>query len=68
MLVFTGTPDGVDWPAGLHDSWQPGQQLVSRIEGLGEMLSTPFRSRADARPRPATGLQQRLTASFQKHK
>ena len=64
-VVFTGTPDGVGLARRPARFLQPGEQLVSRIEGLGEMRHT-FRSAADARHGSDRVAIQRLTASFPK--
>jgi 2-keto-4-pentenoate hydratase/2-oxohepta-3-ene-1,7-dioic acid hydratase in catechol pathway len=64
-VVFTGTPAGVGLARRPPRFLQPGEQLVSRIEGLGEMRHT-FRSAAGARRGSDQVAIQRLTASFPK--
>jgi 2,4-didehydro-3-deoxy-L-rhamnonate hydrolase len=64
-VVFTGTPAGVGLARRPARFLQPGEQLVSRIEGIGEMRHT-FRSAADARRGSDQLAIQRLTASFPK--
>jgi 2,4-diketo-3-deoxy-L-fuconate hydrolase len=64
-VVFTGTPAGVGLARRPARFLQPGEQLVSRIEGIGEMRHT-FRSAADARRGSDQVAIQRLTASFPK--
>ena len=64
-LVFTGTPAGVGLARRPARFLQPGEQLVSRIEGIGEMRHT-FRSAAGARRGSDQVAIQRLTASFPK--
>jgi 2,4-didehydro-3-deoxy-L-rhamnonate hydrolase len=64
-VVFTGTPAGVGLARRPPRFLQPGEQLVSRIEGIGEMRHT-FRSAAGARRGSDQVAIQRLTASFSK--
>jgi 2,4-didehydro-3-deoxy-L-rhamnonate hydrolase len=64
-VVFTGTPAGVGLARRPPRFLQPGEQLVSRIEGIGEMRHT-FRSAADARSGSDQVAIQRLAASFPK--
>ena len=64
-VVFTGTPAGVGLARRPPRFLQPGEQLVSRIEGVGEMRHT-FRSAAGARRGSDQVAIQRLTASFPK--
>ena len=64
-VVFTGTPAGVGLARRPPRFLQPGEQLVSRIEGIGEMRHT-FRSAAGARQGSDQVAIQRLTASFPK--
>jgi 2,4-didehydro-3-deoxy-L-rhamnonate hydrolase len=64
-VVFTGTPAGVGLARSPARFLQPGEQLVSRIEGIGEMRHT-FRSAAGARRGSDQVAIQRLTASFPK--
>jgi 2,4-didehydro-3-deoxy-L-rhamnonate hydrolase len=64
-VVFTGTPAGVGLARRPPRFLQPGEQLVSRIEGIGEMRHT-FRSAAGARQGSDQVALQRLTASFPK--
>jgi 2,4-diketo-3-deoxy-L-fuconate hydrolase len=64
-VVFTGTPAGVGLARRPPRFLQPGEQLNSRIEGIGEMRHT-FRSAADARQGSDQLAIQRLTASFPK--
>jgi 2,4-diketo-3-deoxy-L-fuconate hydrolase len=64
-VVFTGTPAGVGLARRPARFLQPGEQLVSRIEGIGEMRHT-FRSAAGARRGSDQLAIQRLTASFPK--
>jgi 2,4-diketo-3-deoxy-L-fuconate hydrolase len=64
-VVFTGTPAGVGLARRPARFLQPGEQLVSRIEGIGEMRHT-FRSAAGARRGSGQVAIQRLTASFPK--
>src|SRR5260370_41364225 len=64
-VVFTGTPAGVGLARRAPRFLQPGEQLVSRIEGVGEMRHT-FRSAAGARRGGGQGAIQRLTAPFPK--
>jgi 2,4-diketo-3-deoxy-L-fuconate hydrolase len=62
-VVFTGTPAGVGLARRPPRFLQPGEQLVSRIEGIGEMRHT-FRNAAGARRGSDQIAIQRLTASF----
>jgi 2-keto-4-pentenoate hydratase/2-oxohepta-3-ene-1,7-dioic acid hydratase in catechol pathway len=39
-LVFTGTPSGVGWARSPQRFIQPGEELVTRAEGIGEMRNT----------------------------
>jgi 2-keto-4-pentenoate hydratase/2-oxohepta-3-ene-1,7-dioic acid hydratase in catechol pathway len=64
-VVFTGTPAGVGLARRPPRFLQPGEQLVSRIEGIGEMRHT-FRSAAGARSGSDRVAIQRLAASFPK--
>ncbi len=64
-VVFTGTPAGVGLARRPPRFLQPGEQLVSRIDGIGEMRHT-FRSAAGARSGSDQIAIQRLTASFPK--
>ena len=64
-VVFTGTPAGVGLARRPARFLQPREQLVSRIEGIGEMRHT-FRSAAGARRGSDQLAIQRLTASFPK--
>jgi len=64
-VVFTGTPAGVGLARRPPRFLQPGEQLVSRIEGVGEMRHT-FRSAEGARRGSDQVAIQRLTASFPK--
>jgi 2-keto-4-pentenoate hydratase/2-oxohepta-3-ene-1,7-dioic acid hydratase in catechol pathway len=64
-VVFTGTPAGVGLARRPPRFLQPGEQLVSRIEGIGEMRHT-FRTAAGARQGSDQVAIQRLTASFPK--
>lgn len=64
-VVFTGTPAGVGLARRPPRFLQPGEQLVSRIEGIGEMRHT-FRNAAGARRGSDQIAIQRLTASFPK--
>ena len=64
-VVFTGTPAGVGVARRPPRFLQPGEQLVSRIEGIGEMRHT-FRSAAGARRGSDQLAISRLTASFPK--
>ena len=64
-VVFTGTPAGVGLARRPPRFLQPGDQLVSRIEGIGEMRHT-FRSAAGARSGSDRVAIQRLAASFPK--
>jgi 2,4-diketo-3-deoxy-L-fuconate hydrolase len=64
-VVFTGTPAGVGLARTPPRFLQPGEQLNSRIEGIGEMRHT-FRSAAGARRGSDQLAIQRLTASFPK--
>jgi len=59
-VVFTGTPAGVGLTRNPPRFLQPGQRLVSRIEGIGEMRHT-LRSSPAAEPRRDVALQ-RLAA------
>jgi 2-keto-4-pentenoate hydratase/2-oxohepta-3-ene-1,7-dioic acid hydratase in catechol pathway len=64
-VVFTGTPDGVGLARRPARFLQPGEQLVSRIEGIGEMRHT-FRNAAGARSGSDRLAMQHLAASFPK--
>jgi 2,4-didehydro-3-deoxy-L-rhamnonate hydrolase len=64
-VVFTGTPAGVGLTRTPPRFLQPGEELVSRIEGIGEMRHT-FRWAAGARRGSDQVAIQRLTASFPK--
>jgi 2-keto-4-pentenoate hydratase/2-oxohepta-3-ene-1,7-dioic acid hydratase in catechol pathway len=64
-VVFTGTPAGVGLARRPPRFLQPGEQLVSRIEGIGEMRHT-FRSAADARSGSDQLAMEHLAASFPK--
>jgi 2,4-diketo-3-deoxy-L-fuconate hydrolase len=60
-VVFTGTPDGVGLVRKPPRFLQPGEELVTRIEGLGEMRHT-FRRAAHARSGSDQAALQRLVA------
>jgi 2,4-diketo-3-deoxy-L-fuconate hydrolase len=60
-VVFTGTPAGVGLARKPPRFLQPGEQLVSRIEGLGEMRHT-FSSASHARRGSDQAALQRLLA------
>jgi 2-keto-4-pentenoate hydratase/2-oxohepta-3-ene-1,7-dioic acid hydratase in catechol pathway len=62
-VVFTGTPAGVGLTRTPARFLQPGEELVSRIEGIGEMRHT-FRRAPGARRGSNQVAIQRLTASF----
>jgi 2,4-didehydro-3-deoxy-L-rhamnonate hydrolase len=62
-VVFTGTPAGVGLASRPPRFLQPGEQLVSRIEGIGELRHT-FRSAEHARRGSDEVAVQRLMASF----
>lgn len=62
-VVFTGTPAGVGLARRPPRFLQPGEQLVSRIEGIGEMRHT-FRSAPDARRGSDQLAMAHLAASF----
>ena len=64
-VVFTGTPAGVGMARRPPRFLQPGDQLVSRIEGIGEMRHT-FRNAAGARSGSDRLAIQHLAASFPK--
>jgi 2,4-didehydro-3-deoxy-L-rhamnonate hydrolase len=64
-VVFTGTPAGVGLVRMPPRFLQPGEELVSRIEGIGDMRHT-FRWAAGARRGSDQVAIQRLTASFPK--
>jgi 2-keto-4-pentenoate hydratase/2-oxohepta-3-ene-1,7-dioic acid hydratase in catechol pathway len=64
-VVFTGTPAGVGLACRPPRFLHPGNQLVSRIEGIGEMRHT-FRSAPGARTGSDRVALQRLAASFPK--
>jgi 2,4-didehydro-3-deoxy-L-rhamnonate hydrolase len=64
-VVFTGTPDGVGLARRPPRFLQPGEQLVSRIEGIGEMRHT-FRNAAGSRHGSDRVAIRRLSASFPK--
>jgi 2,4-diketo-3-deoxy-L-fuconate hydrolase len=62
-VVFTGTPAGIGMTRRPPRFLQPGEQLVSSIEGIGEMRHT-FRSAAGARRGSDQLAMKRLAASF----
>jgi 2,4-diketo-3-deoxy-L-fuconate hydrolase len=64
-VVFTGTPAGVGLACRPPRFLRPGQQLVSRIEGIGEMRHT-FRNATGVRRGSDRLAIQRLAASFPK--
>lgn len=64
-VVFTGTPAGVGLARTPARFLQPGEELVSRIEGIGEMRHT-FRWAEGARRGSDQVAIQRLIASFPK--
>jgi 2,4-didehydro-3-deoxy-L-rhamnonate hydrolase len=39
-LIFTGTPAGVGWAREPQRFLKPGQQLISEIEGIGQLVTT----------------------------
>jgi 2,4-didehydro-3-deoxy-L-rhamnonate hydrolase len=39
-LIFTGTPAGVGWAREPQRFLKPGQQLISEIEGIGQLITT----------------------------
>ena len=43
-LIFTGTPSGVGWARDPQRFLQPGDELVTYVEGIGE-LRQPCRER-----------------------
>ena len=43
-LIFTGTPSGIGWTRDPRRTLRPGDELVTTVEGIGEMRHT-FRAR-----------------------